>query len=84
MKSGYKSGYLTKEDIRKTPLYRRFLVVEPRGVEPLSEKLRAKLSTGLAESMKFPLMQPLSAGAPSGSPEGFHSRSGLRANEVPA
>ena len=33
-------------------------LVEPRGVEPLSEDFRDKLSTGLAKNMAFPFGVP--------------------------
>ena len=33
-------------------------VVEARGVEPLSENLRDKLSTGLVDDMNFPYGEP--------------------------
>lgn len=38
--------------------YARSDVVEARGVEPLSEDLRDKLSTGLAVDLSFPCGDP--------------------------
>ena len=52
--SGYMSGYFEKRKRPNHQRFRRFLMVESRGVEPLSENLSARLSTSVVGVLTFP------------------------------